>query len=165
MANKNYEVAIKAISKSKIDNIECIICGVGSNESRLKELVNRLELQEKIQFLGFRSDVIELMKVSDIFLFPSKREGLSRALMEAMSCETAIIASKIRGNTDLIDADGGFLIDCDDINGFSNAIEEVLKNKKLKKAMEDYNLNKINEFSTKNVREEMKKIYMEVLNG
>lgn len=162
--NKNYETAINAISKSNIDNLECIICGVGSDEMKLKKMVSSLEMENKIHFLGFRSDVIELLKTSDVLLFTSKREGLSRALMEAMSCKTAIIASSIRGNVDLIDNKGGFLIEYNDINGFSNAIEQMMCNKHLKKSMEEYNLKKINEFSIENVKKEMKKIYMEVLN-
>lgn len=163
--NKNYEVAINAIANSKLDNLECIICGVGNYENKLRELVNNLGIEDRIHFLGFRHDVIELLKTSDIFLFTSKREGLSRALMEAMSCETGIIASNIRGNTDLIDEKGGFLIEYNDINGFSNAIDLLLEDKNLNQSIKKYNLNKVNQFSLDNVKKEMKNIYMEVLNG
>ena len=164
VSNKNYEVAIRAISKIKRSNVKCIICGVGSDNEKLMELVNSLGMNNKIHFLGFRKDIIELLKISDIFLLTSKREGLSRALMEAMSCNTAIVASKIRGNTDLIDDKGGFLKTFNDVDGFKDAIEILIKNDELRRNIELYNLEKIKKFSIDNVNQVMKKIYLEVLN-
>jgi glycosyltransferase involved in cell wall biosynthesis len=109
--NKNHETIIKAISKLKGQNLYYVICGQGQNESYLRELTKELGIEKQVRFLGYRSDIYEILKVTDIFAFPSFREGLPVALMEAMACGLPIVCSEIRGNMDLIENDkGGVLV-------------------------------------------------------
>lgn len=72
-------------------------------KEELIKLSKELNLQEKVEFLGYRQDVKEILKASDIFCFPSKQEGLPVALMEAMASGLPVICSDIRGNKDLIE--------------------------------------------------------------
>ena len=65
-----------------------------------------------------------------MFVMPSYREGLSVAMMEAMSCGLPVIASNIRGNCDLVDEEGGFLFDIHNIDELVGHIE-TLSDKKL----------------------------------
>lgn len=62
-----------------------------------------MEIADHVHFLGYRTDAPELYRCCDLFVFMTFREGLSVALMEAMSSAMPIICTKIRGNTDLID--------------------------------------------------------------
>ena len=64
-------------------------------------------LDNRVILLGYRTDIIELLRASDIFAFPSLQEGLRVALMEAMSSGVPVMASRIGGNVDLIE-DGSF---------------------------------------------------------
>ena len=100
--NKNHEVIIKALAKLQRPDIQYLLVGKGSLKEYLAEMAKNLGVGEQVHFLGFRNDVAELYKTADIFVFPSKREGLPVALMEAMTCGIASIASGVRGNTDLI---------------------------------------------------------------
>lgn len=100
---KNYDTAIRAISKVDNNNLHCIICGTGSEEKNLKQLCKDLNIEDRIYFLEFRKDVVELMKDSYIFLFTTYQEGLASALMKIIACGIASIVSRIRGNVDLID--------------------------------------------------------------
>ena len=68
------------------------------------------------------TDVIEICKSADVFVFPSKREGLSVALMEAMACGLPCVVSKIRGNVDLVEKG---------VNGFLFENKKDKENKKL----------------------------------
>ena len=63
--------------------------------------------------LGFRNDIYELLKCADAFVFPSKQEGLPVALMEAMAAGLPCIASRIRGNVDLL-PDSRYLFESSD---------------------------------------------------
>lgn len=120
---KNYISAIKAIAKLKGTDLHYLICGVGPDEIRLKRLCEEYGVIDRVHFLGFRNDVIELMKISDIFLFTSFREGLPRVTMEAMATGLPCIVSDIRGNVDLIkESEGGFLCDSSDIEKISEKI-------------------------------------------
>lgn len=86
-----------------------------------------LKIENQVKFLGYRDDVSEIYKISDLFVFPSYREGLSLSLMEAMASGMKVVCSKIRGNIDLIEENkGGFLVDPNDINGFSEAILKAM---------------------------------------
>ena len=98
--------------------------------------------------------------MSDIFLSASKREGLPRSTMEAMSMGLPCIVSKIRGNIDLIDENkGGRLINPTDIDGFAESINILLADKNTAIRQGQYNLNKVKEFSVDVVKQRMLDIF------
>src|SRR5699024_480990 len=92
---KNYPVAIEAMAKAGNSNLQYYICGKGPEEDKLKKMAEDLGVKEQVHFLGFRTDIKELLKAADIFLFTSKQEGLARSLMEAMASGLPCVASKI----------------------------------------------------------------------
>lgn len=159
--NKNHKVVIEALSKIENNNIKYLICGQGSNLNKLKKIVNERDLSDNVLFLGYRNNIPEFLNISDIFVFPSLREGLSLSLMEAMADGMPVIASKIRGNVDLIDEEsGGYLFQPKDAEKLSQIIDLVVKNKRdLIDRMGDYNKLKIKEFSQEKVMKIMKEIY------
>lgn len=79
-----------------------LIVGRGEMWASLEESAKTLGISGHVHFLGYRSDAPELYRSCDLFAFMSFREGLSVALMEAMSSAMPIVCTKIRGNTDLI---------------------------------------------------------------
>lgn len=102
-ANKNHSTAIKAFAKADIPNSCYLICGEGELRNELSSLSEKLGVSQHVHLLGFRNDVREILKASDLFVFPSFREGLSVALLEAVSAGVTCIASNIRGNVDLLE--------------------------------------------------------------
>ncbi|WP_339244671.1 glycosyltransferase family 4 protein [Paenibacillus sp. FSL R10-2796] len=156
--NKNHEIIIKAIAKLGNPNISYLICGVGEKEEYLKKLSQSLGVSSQVKFLGYRSDINEILKIVDVFVFPSFREGLSLALMEAMGSSLPVICSDIRGNTDLIENEkGGYLVKPDDLNGFITSITKMIDNPELRESMGAYNIKYIEKFDRKNVLEEIEK--------
>ena len=104
--NKNQEVIVRAIAKLNNPKIHYLIAGQGKKEEELINLAE--ELGVNLHLLGYRTDIVELLNMSDIFAFSSYREGLSVALMEAMAAGLPCVVSRIRGNSDLIeDGRGG----------------------------------------------------------
>lgn len=161
---KNFETAIRAISSVQKSNIHLLICGEGPEKETLQKLSKELGIENQIHFLGFREDLKYLLTISDIFLFTSKQEGLPRSLMEAMAVGLPCIVSKIRGNVDLIvDGYGGYLLDPLDFEGFAKAINILASDKATCRLMKTYNLKKIKDYDTKNVKKILKKIYNEVI--
>ena len=153
-SNKNHELVIRAISN--IDNVYYLVAGRGELNSYLINLVKKLNLENRVKLLGFRSDVNELCKISNIYIMPSYREGLSVALMEAMASGLPCIVSKIRGNVDLIDENGGSLFDPSSVDDCKKSINFVLS-RDLKK-LGSYNSIKIKEFSIEEVSVQLTKI-------
>jgi glycosyltransferase involved in cell wall biosynthesis len=157
--NKNHEVIVKAVAKITTP-IKYVICGKGDKESYLKNLAKELGIEEKVIFAGYRSDVKEILKSTDIFCLPSKREGLSVALMEALAAGLPCVASRIRGNVDLIQsAKGGYLVDSMDVNGFKGSFEKLISDKGTRDSFGDFNRSFIRKFDRENVKDYMLKIY------
>ena len=99
--NKNHEVVIKALGILKDENVHYAICGEGSLRGKLEKTILKHGLAKQVHLLGFRNDVKDIYLLADLFIFPSKREGLPVALLEALLSGLPVIASNIRGNTDL----------------------------------------------------------------
>ena len=96
-----------------------------------------------MHFLGFRKDVYKILKASDIFVFPSYREGLSVALTEAMACGLPVVASRIRGNIDLIDEElGGLFCNPADVKSMAMHIDMLATNSEIRHRMGLYNYEK-----------------------
>lgn len=162
--NKNHEIIIRSLAKIKDESIVYIICGKGENENYLKKISFELGLKDNVKFLGFRNDVIKIYKLADVFVFPSRREGLSVSLMEAMVSGLPVICSKIRGNIDLIvENKGGILVDPNDSEGFVCAINSFKKSPQKCKSFGLFNMENVKKFDKIHVNKKMKRIYSEIL--
>lgn len=160
--NKNHITAIESFKLANVENAVYLICGIGEKKDYLEDKINSLGLNNRVMLLGYRNDVREIMSISDVFVFPSYREGLSVALMEAMSSGLTCIVSKIRGNVDLIDNNkGGYLFDPSDKYQLASAMQKAIDPEMQKRAVL-YNTEKIKKFSTDRVRTIMKKEYKEI---
>lgn len=157
--NKNHVKVIEAIGKCKNKKIHYVICGIGYTREKLLSAAKERGIIDRLHLLGFRRDVFSILKSSDIFIFPSIREGLSVALMEAMAVGMPVIASKIRGNIDLIDENqGGLLCDRFDVQCFSKAIDMLAADGALRQKMGEYNKNKIKSYDKKIIYEQLSEI-------
>lgn len=164
VARKNYGIAIEAIANVENDNLHYLICGVGPEKERLQKLALEKGVAGRIHFLGFRSDVKELMKISDIFLFTTLQEGMPRSMMEAMASGLPCVASKIRGNVDLLEeGKGGYLREATDLHGFSECINCLALDSKLRNEMSIFNLEAIKSYDVEVVKKEIESIYRAVL--
>ncbi len=121
---KNQAMLISAFEKAKIPNSVLLICGKGQEKENLQKQIDESKLSETVVLLGQRTDIFELLQCADIFLFPSKQEGLPIALMEAMAAGLPCVASKIRGNVDLLDA-SQLMFDPSDVDGLCSALKKA----------------------------------------
>lgn len=155
---KNHKVVIKALAHMQNNSIYYIIVGKGMLEVELRKLVVSFGLQNQVFFLGYRTDIQELLCISDVFVFPSLQEGLSVALMEAMASGLPVVCSRIRGNTDLIDeGEGGYFFEPTKIDDIAKCIERLPQNAKNK--LGTYNIQKIKKFDFEIVEKLMEEVY------
>jgi len=111
-------------------NAKLIIAGDGPLKNELKQLRDSLSLSEdEIQFTGRVLNTDILLRESDIFLLPSRAEGMSNSLLEAMATGLPCIVSNIGGNSDLIDHEhSGFLVRSSDPDLWSEALLSAYRN-------------------------------------
>ena len=102
ITGKGLDILLEAFSKLVIPKKKLILLGGGAQRQDLEEIVSSLEIQNEVAFLGFRDDRLNFLKGFDIFVLPSRSEGIPRCLMEAMAAQVTVIASDIPGCTDLI---------------------------------------------------------------
>lgn len=98
--NKNHQVVIKALAQINDSNMHYMICGQGKLEKYLKDLSRKLGVDRQVHLLGYRKDIIEIYKASDLFVFLSLREDLGMAALEAMACGLPLITSNVHGIVD-----------------------------------------------------------------
>lgn len=162
--NKNHKLLIEVLAKLQDDNVIGVFCGHGQEEQHLRQLAKELHVEERIRFLGYRQDVLEIYQIADIFVFPSLREGLSVAVMEAMASGLPVVCSDIRGNRDLIeDGKGGTLIPGHEVEEYTTSIRKLLKSDKARCQYGQYNKAVIQEYDRSNVLRIMKNVYERAL--
>lgn len=109
---KNNIVMIEAMQELKDVPVTYLICGSGPMEEHLRTRARECGVEDRVRFAGYVQDVPALLKEADGFVFPSFQEGLPVAVMEAMAVGLPVIATGIRGITDLIEhTKGGYLVD------------------------------------------------------
>ncbi len=121
--------AIKYINK----NIHLIIVGDGPEKKNLINLSRKLNLSDRIFFLGTRYDVPNILYSSNVFILPSIREGMSNALLEAMALKKCCIVSDIAPNIELIqDGFNGMVFKTSNKRHLAEVIEKVYNTPNLK---------------------------------
>ncbi len=162
--NKNHELVIRALAKLDNHDFHYVICGKGPLENSLKQLASSLGLIDRLHLLGFRKDIGEICKISDVFCFPSFREGLGLAALEAMAAGLPLITSNVHGIVDYsINGKTGYSFKPTDETGFANAIEKLKNNDNLRSIMGRNNVKYVAAFDFKRAKTKMLEIYQKSL--
>lgn len=94
----------------------------------LFQLVEELGLQHCVRFLGFRSDVAQLLPQLDVFVLPSTSEGFPLVVLEAMACARAVVATRCGGTDEmLVDGESGVLVPVRDPGAIARSVCELLR--------------------------------------
>jgi glycosyltransferase involved in cell wall biosynthesis len=108
--NKNWEAAINMVATLP-PTTHLAIIGEGEEFARLRHQIDALKMTDRIHLLGYVVDAAKYLKAFDIFILPSKKEGLPYVLLEAGLASLPVIASDLPGNRDIINSgEEGFLI-------------------------------------------------------
>lgn len=126
---KNHTGLLRIFNRiQKLVDIQLWLVGNGPLRQEIEELVIKMGLQEKVRFLGFRTDVAELMHCSEGVLLPSIIEGLPAVILEAMLLGVPVVANDTGGISDVvINGKTGWLVPVGDEDRFSEAVLEILQ--------------------------------------
>ena len=121
--NKRHGDVIAALALMRSNGAHLAILGDGRERSALEAIVARYGLGRRVHFLGFIDDVRPLLASATALVLASRREGLARAIMEALALEVPVVASTARGNEEMVDGDSGLLVPTGDVRRIAAAMD------------------------------------------
>lgn len=134
--NKNHEVIIRAIARLKDPRICYGICGKGYRREYLEKLVREKGMEHQVRFFGFRNDIPEMLQGADCFAFPSKREGLGIAALEAMAAGLPMITSDCRGTREYMEDNvTGYVCRSGRVSEYARLIREMKEHPERRREM------------------------------
>lgn len=159
-------IEIFAAINKEIDS-KLILIGDGPNRHQAKELVTTLNLEDKVHFLGKQDNVIPLLSISDLFLLPSQKESFGLVAIEAMACETPVIASNTGGIPEVVlDEVTGFLADPGAIEEMAKKGVELLQNQGMHHEFAQNARHRVvTSFSAEGIVDEYEDYYRELINN
>ena len=134
---KGVDILLEAWAKvlSKVDKqqVKLLIAGAGNEQSKLDEIVKKYGMKDSVSFLGVISDIPNLLSQAHIYIQPSRQEGLSNSVLEAMAAGLPIVATRVSGNEDIVcDCDNGFLVEPENPLKLATAIIKLINNEELR---------------------------------
>jgi glycosyltransferase involved in cell wall biosynthesis len=135
---KNLPLLIEAagILKEHGQRFVVRIVGEGHLRGELESQIERQELAEVVELLGYRTDVPKLIAEADVCALVSLKEGLPRAIIEAGACARPVVATDVVGNRDAVaHGDTGFLVPLGDAQALAQRLAELIGNRRLRHYM------------------------------
>lgn len=123
--NKGFDTLLRAVAQ--LPDAVLWLAGSGPEEGKLKALCRELDLDARVRFLGWRNDVTALMRSVDVFVCPSRHEGLGSIVMEAFFHRCPIVATRSQGPAEVIQQDySGLLTEIDAPAELAAAVQRLL---------------------------------------
>jgi N-acetyl-alpha-D-glucosaminyl L-malate synthase BshA len=125
---KNIDNIIKVFSLvSREVKSKLLLVGDGPDSYHIRNMVDRLKLEDKVIFLGIQENIIPLLNISDLYMLPSKSEGFGLSALEALSCEVPVIGTSVGGLKEIVEhGRSGFVFDPEDIDSMTKAAVKIL---------------------------------------
>ena len=160
---KNCQTVLRTLEE--LGDIPCqyVLCGEGPLRPLLEREIRRRGLEGRVRLMGFRRDMDFLLQGADLFLFPSLREGLGMAALEAMACGLPVVAADSRGTREYVrQGENGFLCGGRKPGEFALAVRALWQGKNLRAAMGREARRMSLQFSRQRAEEKMKEIYRSI---
>jgi glycosyltransferase involved in cell wall biosynthesis len=125
-APKDYPNLLHAMSRLSPSNNILLIAGDGPLRASMEALADSLGISDKVRFLGFRTDVPELMAAADAYVMSSAWEGLPMGLLEASASALPIVATDVGGNREIVrDGISGTLVPAKRPEALAEAMRQI----------------------------------------
>ncbi|NYZ17918.1 glycosyltransferase [Azospirillum sp. RWY-5-1] len=134
---KGVDLILEAMARTPVP-LDLTVVGDGGARPALEAQAAALGLQTRVRFAGWleRTALPDAYRAADLFVFPSRDEGMPNVVLEAMATGLPVAATDIAGNRDLVvDGETGFLLPVDDVAALTAALERLAANPDLRRRM------------------------------
>ena len=162
---KNHKLIFDILPtlRENIPFLKVVLCGKGDLLQTYTQYASDNKM-DYILFTGYTKQVADFCRLSDLLVMPSYQEGLPMAMIEAIATGLPVVASKIRGHTDVIENGfNGFLIAPDDEKGFEETILTLYQDSGLRNKMSEANILKSQNYRTELSVQKMAEIYKSLM--
>jgi len=166
VGHKDYPNLLKAAEKviAKTENVSFCAAGSGAKEARIRSLANKLSLEGRFHFLGYRDDIGRVLKNYDIFVLASKKEGLGTSVLDAQSVGLPTVGTTAGGIPEMIEnGSNGLLVQKEEPQSLADAILRLVRDKNLREDLGQKAISSVRNYSIKkNIRRNIA-LYNELL--
>ena len=132
-SRKGFDVLLNAFARSGATDAQLIIAGTGEDEAALRAQSAALGIADRVRWLGFRTDMDAVLTSADIFVLPSRLEGMANVMLEAMAAGCLVVATDISGVREAIGVTrdrtnpAGWIVPVDDVAAMAAAIDAAMQ--------------------------------------
>jgi len=170
LPHKGYDDLVQALAlvREKFPNVKCLIVGGASRArylQRLLQLAERLSVRDRLVVVGFQEDVVPFLHAMDVFVLPSRTEGLPITILEAMAAGKPVVATAVGGIPEVVrDGETGFLTPPGDPDRLAEAVIRLLEAPTLATAMGEAGRKRVeSEFTLDGEARQTSTVYHQVL--
>lgn len=154
-------IELAQMTRETFPEICFLLVGSGKDMGHFKQLTEDLN---NIEFVGQKENVGDYLAAFDLFIFPSRHEGLGSILLDAMDFGLPIIASNVGGIPEIIKNEvNGILVDLNSLDDYYNALKSLFSDTKMRSRMQQSNTEKGKSFSVKTMTDQYIKLYNQIL--
>lgn len=167
--NKNQRIVLLTLAKMRLEGIDIShirygICGDGFYRQQMEGWIQELHLEDTVTMYGYQDPVQEILGCADAMIFPSRREGLGMAALEALAMGIPVIASDNRGTREYMEhGKNGYVCAWDDVDGYIKGIQKMMAlSREEKETMRQYCRQSVKRFEKSHTNRIMREIYREM---
>ena len=154
-------IELAQMTRETFPEICFLLVGSGKDMGQFKQLTQGLN---NIEFVGQKENVGDYLAAFDLFIFPSRHEGLGSILLDAMDFGLPIIASNVGGIPEIIKHGvNGILVNLNSFDDYYNALKSLFSDTKMRSRMQQSNTEKGKDFSVKTMTDQYIKLYNQIL--
>jgi glycosyltransferase involved in cell wall biosynthesis len=172
LPHKGYDDLVQALAllQEQVPTLKCLVVGRAPRRSYLQELLQlaeRLSVRGRLIVVGFQEDVAPFLHAMDVFVLPSRTEGLPITILEAMAAGKPVVATTAGGIPEVVrDGETGLLVPPGDPDRLAEAVMQLLEGPALAKAMGQAGRKRVTSvFTLEGEAEQTARVYRKVLAG
>jgi glycosyltransferase involved in cell wall biosynthesis len=152
------------MTRNELPPVSVLLVGDGKLRGELEREVKTRHLGDMVSFTGYRSDIPQILALSDLSVLTSEREGFSNTIIESLAAGVPVVATDVGGNREaIVDGECGLIVQPDDVTGIGKALKTVLTDNDLRHRMSKAARLHAKRFSLEHMRDETRHLYLELL--
>ena len=156
---------IKYLKEQYRSDFICLLAGDGPLKEQIQQKINDDHLSDVIKIIGFQTDIYPYIKMADIIVLTSEKEGVPRIIMEAMAFSKPVVATDVLGTRELVvNGETGLLVEYKNVQHLASSIHVLLNDERKRKEFGNNGRKRIEEnFTEAIVVERIVKMYEDLL--